>query len=62
MVGYFAYLTIQHDFLTGGVAVLLTWSFFVLCTPVAINVEARFRDMSEKMEHANVRQAQVDAL
>lgn len=35
MVGYFAYLTIQYDFLTGGVAALLTWSFFVLCTPIA---------------------------
>ncbi len=35
MVGYFVYLTIQYDFLTGGVAALLTWSFFVLCTPVA---------------------------
>ncbi len=35
MVGYFAYLTYQYDLLTGGVAALLTWSFFVLCTPVA---------------------------
>lgn len=35
MAGYFAYLTCQYDLLTGGVASLLTWSFFVLCTPVA---------------------------
>lgn len=35
MVGYFAYLTFQYDLLTGGVAALLTWSFFVLCTPIA---------------------------
>lgn len=35
MVGYFAYLTYQYDILTGGVASLLTWTFFVLCTPVA---------------------------
>ena len=35
MAGYFAYLTYQYDLLTGGVAALLTWSFFVLCTPVA---------------------------
>ena len=35
LVGYFAYLTYQYDFLTGGVAALITWSFFVLCTPVA---------------------------
>lgn len=35
MVGYFVYLTLQYDLLTGGVAALLTWSFFVLCTPVA---------------------------
>lgn len=35
MTGYFVYLTYQYDLLTGGVAALLTWSFFVLCTPVA---------------------------
>ncbi|MDC1241115.1 hypothetical protein N8Z65_00675 [bacterium] len=35
LVGYVAYLTYQYDFQTGGVAALLTWSFFVLCTPVA---------------------------
>ena len=32
---YFFYLTYQYDLLTGGVASLITWSFFVLCTPVA---------------------------
>ncbi len=35
LVGYFAYLSYEYDFLTGGAAALLTWSFFVLCTPVA---------------------------
>lgn len=35
LVGYFGYLSYQYDFATGGVATLLTWSFFVLCTPVA---------------------------
>ena len=34
-VGYFFYLGLTYDFATGGVAVALTWSFFVLCTPVA---------------------------
>jgi hypothetical protein len=29
------YLTYQYDLLTGGIAALITWSFFVLCTPVA---------------------------
>jgi len=32
---YFGYLTYQYDLLTGGVASLITWSFFVLCTPIA---------------------------
>ena len=32
---YFFYLTYQYDLLTGGVAALITWSFFVLCTPIA---------------------------
>ena len=32
---YFLYLIYQYDLLTGGVASLITWSFFVLCTPVA---------------------------
>lgn len=35
LVGYFGYLSYEYDFATGGVAALLTWSFFVLCTPVA---------------------------
>ncbi len=33
--GYFAYLSAKYDFATGGIVSLLTWSFFVLCTPVA---------------------------
>jgi len=32
---YFLYLVYQYDLLTGGIAALITWSFFVLCTPVA---------------------------
>jgi hypothetical protein len=32
---YFLYLIYQYDLLTGGVASLITWSFFVLCTPIA---------------------------
>lgn len=35
LFGYFAYLSYEYDVLTGGVASLLTWSFFVLGTPVA---------------------------
>jgi hypothetical protein len=35
MFGYFGYLSYEYDILTGGVTALLTWSFFVLCTPVA---------------------------
>ena len=35
MVSYFAYLSYEYDLLTGGIAALLTWSFFVLCTPIA---------------------------
>jgi hypothetical protein len=35
MLGYFIYLSLQYGLLTGGVAALLTWSFFVLCTPIA---------------------------
>lgn len=30
-----SYLSYQYDLLTGGIAALITWSFFVLCTPVA---------------------------
>lgn len=32
---YFSYLTYEYGVLTGGVVAALTWSFFVLCTPVA---------------------------
>jgi hypothetical protein len=35
MVGYFLYLSIQYNVMTGGIASALTWSFFVLCTPIA---------------------------
>lgn len=32
---YFIYLSIKFDIITGGVVAILTWSFFVLATPVA---------------------------
>ncbi len=32
---YFGYLSWQYDIATGGIISALTWSFFVLCTPVA---------------------------
>ncbi len=35
LCSYFLYLIYQYDFLTGGIASLITWSFFVLCTPIA---------------------------
>ncbi len=35
VVGYFAYLNYQYDLATSGIVAGLTWSFFVLCTPVA---------------------------
>lgn len=35
LAAYFGYLSYEYGLLTGGVASLLTWSFFVLCTPVA---------------------------
>lgn len=35
LVGYFLYLGLKYDFATGGIAAGLTWSFFVLCTPIA---------------------------
>ena len=35
LFGYFGYLAYEYDVATGGIAALLTWSFFVLCTPVA---------------------------
>lgn len=35
MIGYFTYLSFEYGLMTGGVASLLTWCFFVLCTPIA---------------------------
>jgi hypothetical protein len=35
LAGYFAYLSYEYNLLTGGISALLTWSFFVLCTPIA---------------------------
>lgn len=35
LAGYFSYLSFQYDVMTGGIASVLTWSFFVLCTPIA---------------------------
>lgn len=35
LVGYFGYLAWRYDVATGGFVAALTWSFFVLCTPVA---------------------------
>ncbi len=35
LVGYFGYLSYEFGVATGGITALLTWSFFVLCTPVA---------------------------
>jgi hypothetical protein len=35
MVGYFSYLTFRYNVATGAIASALTWSFFVLCTPIA---------------------------
>ena len=35
LLTYFIYLSYKYDPLTGGVAALITWSFFVLCTPIA---------------------------
>lgn len=35
LVGYFTYLSLKFDVATGGVVAALTWSFFVLCTPIA---------------------------
>lgn len=35
LLSYFAYLSYEFDLLTGGITALITWSFFVLCTPVA---------------------------
>ena len=35
LVGYFAYLSFEYNLITGGIAPALTWTFFVLCTPIA---------------------------
>jgi hypothetical protein len=35
LVSYFSYLSFQYDVITGGIASALTWTFFVLCTPIA---------------------------
>ncbi len=35
LLGYFGYLSWEFDLATGGLVALITWSFFVLCTPVA---------------------------
>lgn len=35
LIGYFSYLSFQYNVMTGGIASILTWSFFVLCTPIA---------------------------
>jgi len=35
LVSYFLYLSFKYDVMTGGIASLLTWTFFVLCTPIA---------------------------
>jgi hypothetical protein len=35
LVGYFCYLSFKYNTMTGGIASAITWSFFVLCTPIA---------------------------
>ena len=35
LAAYFSYLSFQYGVMTGGIASALTWSFFVLCTPIA---------------------------
>ena len=35
LAGYFSYLAFRFDLTTGAIASALTWSFFVLCTPIA---------------------------
>ncbi len=35
LVSYFSYLSFRYDVMTGGIASALTWTFFVLCTPIA---------------------------
>lgn len=35
ITGYFGYLSFEYGVATGGLVAILTWSFFVLCTPIA---------------------------
>jgi hypothetical protein len=35
LAGYFFYISFKYDVMTGGIASAITWSFFVLCTPIA---------------------------
>lgn len=35
LLAYFGYLSFKYDAATGGLLAVLTWSFFVMCTPVA---------------------------
>ena len=35
LAAYFSYLSFQYGVMTGGIASALTWTFFVLCTPIA---------------------------
>ncbi len=35
LLGYTGYLSYEYGFATGGLLALISWSFFVLCTPVA---------------------------
>ena len=35
LAAYFSYLSFQFGVMTGGITSALTWSFFVLCTPIA---------------------------
>lgn len=35
LIGYLGCLSYEYGTDTGGISVLLTWIFFVLCTPVA---------------------------
>jgi len=35
LVLYFGYMSVEYGILTGGLVAALTWSFFVLCTPIA---------------------------
>lgn len=38
LIAYFGYMSWKFDASTGSGLALLTWSFFVLCTPVAIGI------------------------